>query len=96
MTTAPSATGGASFALATLTAPTAFTPATPVATAAIASTMIVPTTPSVASAVQTVAVAKPLAPDINITGQEKWFNSAPLTLAGLRGKPVFLVFWSDI
>jgi len=37
-----------------------------------------------------------LAPDFAIPSPERWYNSAPLTLAGLRGKPVLLVFWSDI
>ena len=37
-----------------------------------------------------------LAPDIAIAEAGKWFNSEPLTLAKLRGKPVLLVFWSDI
>lgn len=37
-----------------------------------------------------------LAPDFAILSPERWYNSPPLTLAGLRGKPVLLVFWSDI
>lgn len=44
----------------------------------------------------TTAPAVALAPEIAIPGAGKWFNSAPLTLAQLRGKPVLLVFWSDI
>jgi len=33
---------------------------------------------------------------LGITDPTKWYNTAPLTLEALRGKPVFLVFWSDI
>jgi len=51
---------------------------------------------TVAPAAPTAAPAKNFAPDIPITDSGKWFNSQPLTLVGLRGKPVFLVFWSDI
>ncbi len=34
-------------------------------------------------------------PPLGITGADKWFNSEPLTLEGLHGKPVLLVFWAD-
>ncbi|MDQ3549040.1 MAG: hypothetical protein M3439_09495 [Chloroflexota bacterium] len=30
-----------------------------------------------------------------ITGISNWYNTAPLTLAELRGSPVLVVFWSD-
>lgn len=71
------------------TRPPTMTPVTAV------TTPLLPTlgpTPSPTAAV----AAKNLAPEIPITEPGKWFNSQPLTLAGLRGKPVFLVFWSDI
>ena len=44
----------------------------------------------------TAAPAVALAPEITIPEAGKWFNSEPLSLAKLRGKPVLLVFWSDI
>ncbi len=65
------------------TAPTAVPTARP-ATAAAANTAAPPV--QAANAVQ----------ELGITDAGKWFNSTPLTLAGLRGKPVLLVFWSDI
>lgn len=43
-----------------------------------------------------IAAKANLAPDFAIPSPERWYNSPPLTLAGLRGKPVLLVFWSDI
>ncbi len=49
-----------------------------------------------ASQPSVVASVATLAPDIPISGAENWYNSPPLTLAGLRGAPVLLVFWSDI
>lgn len=47
-------------------------------------------------AAATTAPAIALAPEIGITEPGKWFNAQPLTLQQLRGKPVLLVFWSDI
>ena len=35
-----------------------------------------------------------LAPEFNQTEPEAWLNSSPLTLAGLRGKVVFIDFWA--
>ena len=40
----------------------------------------------------TVAAAQALAPDF--AGISNWFNSAPLTMAGLRGKVVLVDFWT--
>ncbi len=40
--------------------------------------------------------ARNAVPPLGITDPTKWYNTAPLTLEALRGKPVFLVFWSDI
>ncbi len=37
-----------------------------------------------------------LAPEFAVPSPERWYNTQPLTLAALRGKPVLLVFWSDI
>ncbi len=51
---------------------------------------------TIAPSPTSVPVAQNLAPDIAIPAAKDWYNSPPLTLAGLRGKPVFLVFWSDI
>ncbi len=40
--------------------------------------------------------ARNAVPTLGITDPTKWYNTTPLTLEALRGKPVFLVFWSDI
>ena len=40
----------------------------------------------------TVAAAQSTAP--NFTGISNWFNSAPLSMAGLRGKVVLVDFWT--
>lgn len=42
------------------------------------------------------ASAKNAVPEIGIVEPGRWFNSQPLTLAGLHGTAVMLVFWSDI
>lgn len=60
------------------------------ATSAAVSPTVIPTV------APTTAPAMALAPEITIAEPGKWFNSAPLSLAKLRGKPVLLVFWSDI
>ncbi len=38
------------------------------------------------------AAAKTLAPEL--TGADRWYNSAPLTMEGLRGKVVLVEFWT--
>ena len=44
------------------------------------------------------AAAEPALPDLGaapeFTGLGKWFNSPPLTMAGLRGKVVLVDFWT--
>ena len=57
---------------------------------------VVPPAASAPMNATTVAAKAALAPDFAIASAERWYNSPPLTLAGLRGKPVLLVFWSDI
>lgn len=58
---------------------------------------IVPTSPSATmSAAAPMAAKANLAPEFAIASPERWYNAQPLTLAALRGKPVLLVFWSDI
>ncbi len=66
-------------------------------TATAAGVVAAPTTvPTSAAANDAPAAAKNIVPPLGITDAAKWYNTAPLTLEGLRGKPVFLVFWSDI
>jgi len=48
--------------------------------------------PARAGAASALKVATATAPEIR--GITKWFNSAPLTLAGLRGKVVLVDFWT--
>ncbi len=57
-----------------------------------------PTAPTAAptAAANDAPAAKNSVPALGITDAAKWYNTAPLTLEALRGKPVFLVFWSDI
>ncbi|MDQ6604586.1 MAG: hypothetical protein M3Z19_17835 [Chloroflexota bacterium] len=80
--------------------------ATPIApTAPVAAPTAVPvsanTTPifalfPTATTANVPAAAKNTVPPLGLTDPAKWYNTAPLTLEALRGKPVFLVFWSDI
>ncbi len=39
--------------------------------------------------------AEPADPAPEFGSIDSWHNSEPLTLAGLRGSPVLLVFWAD-
>jgi len=82
------------------TANVAAAPTNIVATAPTAVPTAVPTArPATAAAANTAAPpvqAANAVQELGITDAGKWFNSTPLTLAGLRGKPVLLVFWSDI
>ena len=52
-----------------------------------------PTAPPAPAAATKPAPASELAPEL---ATMEWFNSPPLTLAGLRGQAVLLAFWSDI
>ena len=49
--------------------------------------------PSIAPA-ESAAVATRRAPEFPRTVVGDWLNSAPLTLAGLRGRPVLIEFWT--
>jgi len=57
---------------------------------------ITPIPASAPTSAAPVAAKVNFAPEFAIPSPEQWYNSQPLTLAALRGKPVLLVFWSDI
>ncbi|MDQ6833354.1 MAG: hypothetical protein M3008_08145 [Chloroflexota bacterium] len=52
--------------------------------------------PTAPAATRAPEAARNAVPTLGITDPTKWYNTTPLTLEALRGKPVFLVFWSDI
>lgn len=73
--------------------------ATPNVPGAVSTTPPPSASPSLPTALPTTAApeaARNAVPPLGITDPTKWYNTAPLTLEALRGKPVFLVFWSDI
>jgi thiol-disulfide isomerase/thioredoxin len=62
-----------------------------IAAAALASALLAywPGAGSTASAQETVVSQAP-----EFTGADRWYNSQPLTMAGLRGKVVLVEFWT--
>jgi hypothetical protein len=96
-TTAPAPTAAptaAPAAVSTAAPAAASTPAGP------ASPAVIPTAPAPAAAPTAAPTAAPAAkpaakPAPELEGLQ-WYNSPPLKLVELRGRPVLLVFWSTI
>jgi hypothetical protein len=96
---APTVTAGVATTAPAVSAATA-TPATaPVATAMVTTGVASPPAAPAATSQPSPATAAAITPAAKAAPEltsMQWFNSAPLTLADLRGKAVLLVFWSTI
>lgn len=88
-------TAVASAAAAPTTAPSAVATVVPTS-ASVSLPTARPATVAATNTVSAPADAKNAVPALGITDPAKWYNTAPLTLEALRGKPVLIVFWSDI